>query len=242
MCRKPRLIELSHILPKFLWKNSGVIGGRNKYDIISTDPTESRFHQQDGQKEHLCCRECEARMNRWETVAKNIWFAKESPLRKTELFQSGAILRDVPYREFKLFLMSLLWKMGVSKAAYNEPVKLRGHEQKLRRLLTANDPAEPWRYGCQVGSLTHRGMFLHDYFAQPVELWSPHEPDRCIFCIVAAGVLLAFETTGRKPSESVIERFLAPGRPWIIPTREITSFPALRKDFEGWAKLNGFGI
>ena len=243
LCRKPRRLLNSHILPQFLWKHSGVIGGGNKYDLISaTDSKTSRFNQQDGPKEHLCCRECEGSMSRWEDAAKRVWFNENSPFRHPAPHHAGYMIDNLPYREMKLFFMSILWKMGLSKNPHYCAVELGSDEHRLRRLLLAGTPGEPWRHGCLVSILKHRGALLGDYFSQPAELATDLESGHKLFCMVAAGVLLVFVVGTKRFANPFGEQYVPMRGPWDVRVREISQYAALWLEFQAWAKLNGFEI
>ena len=57
----------------------------------------------------------------------------------------------VDYARFKLFEMSVLWRMGVARNATFGAVQLgERHERTLRQRLLAADPGETWEYGCLV--------------------------------------------------------------------------------------------
>lgn len=229
----------SHIASKFIWENSGLTKGRNKFDLISsTDPKTSRFHQQDGIKEFLCCRDCEGKMSRWEDAAKRVWFNENSPFRHPQPHVTGYEIGQIPYREIKLFFMSMLWKMAVSEDPYYCAVNLGADEPRLRRLLVAEDAAEPWRYGCMVSLLMHGGTLLGDYFSQPAQWDSGNHPDHKFFCHVAAGVMLLHIASTKTPPVQTRMHYLKPREMWRIRAEEIRGYPPLWMEFQSWAKLN----
>lgn len=243
LCRKPKRLQHSHVVSKFVWEGSGVTEGRNKFDLISlTDPKTSRFHQQDGIREYLCCKVCEGKMAKWEKVAAQVWFNEGTPFRHARPNQAGYFLDHIPYREMKLFLMSIIWRMGVSNDPFYCAVNLGADEPRLRRLLMAEDPGEPWRNGCMVSILTHNGLLLSDYFSQPAQWDSGNHPDHKFFCMVAAGVMLLFVVGARTPPVTTRGHYLKRGESWQIRAEEIKGYPPLWVEFQGWAKLNGFNL
>jgi hypothetical protein len=60
------------------------------------------------------------------------------------------MLKDVDYATFKLFLMSLLWRAGVSTLETFEEVDLGPHESRLRQMLLAAEPGAPHDYACLI--------------------------------------------------------------------------------------------
>ena len=239
LCRKRGRLKDSHILPKFLWKNSGVIGDGNKYDLLSfTNPQTSKFHQQDGIKEFLCCGSCEGKMSRWEDAAKRVWFNDNSPFRHPVPHPAGYELGQIPYQEMKLFFMSVLLRMDATKNPFFCAVNLGSDRLRLRRMLMAAEPGEPWRYGCLISIMTHRGKLLGDYFSQPVQFDSSNHPGHKFFCAVIAGVMLIFVAGAKTPPPHARGHYLKAGGTWRVPAEEIKSYPLLWPEFQRWAKAN----
>jgi hypothetical protein len=58
------------------------------------------------------------------------------------------------YSRMKLFLLSVLWRMGVAKAPAFTNVKLGPHTERIGRMLLDGDPQEVTDYGCTV-SVVH---------------------------------------------------------------------------------------
>jgi hypothetical protein len=57
------------------------------------------------------------------------------------------------YRKLKLFLLSLLWRVGVAEHDFFSCVDLGPHTNRLREMLHAEDPGDPQEYGCQITRL-----------------------------------------------------------------------------------------
>lgn len=63
------------------------------------------------------------------------------------------ILRSLDYSMLKLFLLSILWRIGVAKGKFFRCIKLGPHEESLRQMLNREDPGEPDEYGCLISLL-----------------------------------------------------------------------------------------
>jgi hypothetical protein len=71
LCLESAELRESHIISKFIWRDSGLIGANKNYSVACTsDPELSEFNRQDGFKEHLLCAECEAKLGRLEAYMK----------------------------------------------------------------------------------------------------------------------------------------------------------------------------
>jgi hypothetical protein len=71
------------------------------------------------------------------------------------------------YVRMKLFLLSLLWRMGVSQPYFFNEVKLGFHEKRIRRMLLADDPGSADQYACQFRLIELEGQLLTDYQSRP---------------------------------------------------------------------------
>ena len=79
----------------------------------------------------------------------------------------SSVLNGIDYRKFKLFLMSVLWRAGVSSHPFYSHVELGPHEEKLRLKLINEDPGAPTDYGCAIYSLLLDGAPLRAMFVEP---------------------------------------------------------------------------
>src|SRR3546814_6453061 len=69
--------------------------------------------------------------------------------------RNGSIVSvtGIDYAQFKLFLLSLLWRAGVAKGRYFERVTLGPHEERLRAMLHDGDPGPFDLYPCILWGL-----------------------------------------------------------------------------------------
>ena len=145
LCIKNPAIKNSHVVSKFIWKLSGVIGAQRKFDAYCiSQPELSQKNLQDGFKEPILCSECEGKRSTLERIARKQLFSK---VRSLDLSKGGAALTGLDSSPIKLFTMFQLWMMGVAKNDFYSHVQLGPHEEQLRNLLLTNDPSYPWRYG-----------------------------------------------------------------------------------------------
>ena len=98
------------------------------------------------------CKECEGKFSRYETYASNNLLNLTLPLPKSE----ADLLNTVhvgDYVKLKLFLLSLLWRVGIARHDFFSCVDLGPHADRLREMLHAEDPGEPDEYGCHITRL-----------------------------------------------------------------------------------------
>jgi hypothetical protein len=101
---------LSHIVPEFLHRpiydehhrTLSFAHGDWRADIL-----------QKGVRERLLCAKCEARIQKWEHYFARFWYrSKRLP---DPLPAHGLILQGVDYAKLKLFVLSIVWRIGGSE-------------------------------------------------------------------------------------------------------------------------------
>lgn len=93
------------------------------------------------------------------------------------------------YRKFKLFLLSILWRAGVSSLQFFERVQLGKHSEILRRMLLEGNPGAPREYPCILFGLKSPAGAMTDLIMQPERLrFQGHGAYRFVF----GGFLWAF--------------------------------------------------
>lgn len=154
LCQESAELCKSHILPDMAY--SGVIETalhprmivvRNSQD----GPTFDDSHQT-GLRERLLCEECEGKFSRYETYASNNLLNLKFPLPQSEENLLNTV-QVSDYVKLKLFLLSLLWRVGIARHDFFSCVDLGPHTDRLREMLQAEDPGEPDEYGCQITRL-----------------------------------------------------------------------------------------
>ena len=196
LCLKEKpLLKESHILSNFLYKPfRGEDNG-----MISVDRQKKKSKQvYTGEFERdILCADCDNRIfGDYEGYASQIINAGPTgvPGIKTTIFKdpSGielyAKIEGLDYKKFRLFLLSLLWRVSISGRPYFDKVKLSAdEEERLRKMLYDGDPGEPDDYPCVI-SVAKNGHFIKKTMASPMKLKDGYE-------FIIAGVIYYFPTT-----------------------------------------------
>ena len=163
LCGNPSELQISHIVSKFLIRQAGLLGA--KFSLVChTTPNLTELNRQDGIKEPLLCRECEERLQVWEDYTSRQLYGKTGLLRSIP--NNSFTWQGLNYAKLKLFLISIIWRMSVSKHPLYSGVELGEKHEKLMAymLLTAN-PLEAWRYGAALAYLHWGGKpFAKEFF------------------------------------------------------------------------------
>ena len=135
----------SHIIPEFLFKT---LYSKEKHQFIQLSGPPKVRKWQKGFKEKMLCRECEDKLNKWETYVAQVLFSSAEI--GIEKMQDAIIFRDIDYTKFKLFQLSIIWRVGASRLQQFANVNLGPHEEKLRSMILKDNPGAPTDYGCLI--------------------------------------------------------------------------------------------
>jgi hypothetical protein len=224
LCLQHTNLRESHVVPKFLWKGSGLIGKHKMFESVSTShPHLSKANHQDGFKERLLCHSCEQKIGTLESYARKYLFAPTGPLRKRQMTET--VLTGLDYRKFKLFQISLLWRMGISTLPYYAHVRLCEHADIMRKMLLCSDPGPSWQYGCTATILKYGAHQLSSLFAQPQRLMIENVT---FFVCVISGINFFMHASSVPPSRDICQCFLSESGQWILFLDDIRNFGYLR--------------
>ena len=121
---------------------------------------------QKGIYEKLLCSECEEKISKWEVVLKrdlvDIGNRQSNFLKITKRSKKIFQIENIRYREFKLAVLSLLWRMSVSSDAHFKSYSLGPYEEKLRKILYNEIVPAERKYPIVVSRYELAGAFSPD--------------------------------------------------------------------------------
>lgn len=154
LCLKESQSVKSHIIPEFMYEGSGLYDEKHRFFIIEKSGETPKFQQkQKGLAERLLCQRCEIKISRWEDYARRTIYGPRDPRKIKTSPERVALFDDVDYKRFKLFLLSMLWRISISGLPEFRKVRLGRHEEKMRKMLYGDDPGSEDDYGCLITSV-----------------------------------------------------------------------------------------
>ena len=183
MCRQERKLVRSHIIPEFLYK--AMYDSKHRILFVSPDPSQLLQLPQKGIREKLLCSECDSRLGNYEHYAEPLIFGGNCRVQIKKVTKDYILVHRVNYRLFKLFQLSILWRMSVSSLNFFQAVDLGVHEDRIRQMLLNQDPGQAHQYGCIMQTVTVGGKLL-DVVRQPDFLRSDGFPS---YRLLAGGFL-----------------------------------------------------
>ncbi len=162
MClqNKP-LLKNSHIIPDFMYQDLFDEKHRMVRTLGLDLSTAKRI--QGGEKEgNILCQQCDNEIiGSFENYASRAIFSgKGKDVQKIKIqnqlhpdgILTSTFCENVDYVRFKLFLLSLLWRAGISKLDFFKEVKLGSKEEQLRKMIFENTPFSQLDFPCFVSS------------------------------------------------------------------------------------------
>lgn len=146
-------------------------------------------------------------------------------------------IADIDYARFKLFQMSVLWRVGVASHRMFSRVRLGPHEERLRMMLRGEDPGRRTDYPCLIFGVTAQGKSLPDFIDQPTPVRL--EGLRCyrfIFC----GLVWVFFVANHAPSSLVRQHVLSEAGSlviWIKPFEDLGYLQEFARDLHQLGRL-----
>lgn len=161
LCQNLSPLRNSHVVPEFIF--SPLYDEKHRMHVLSLQEQKPRPFEQKGLREKLLCGVCETKLSKYERYASTAFDGKET---ETPL-DSVIIIKGVDYKQFKLFLLSILWRSSVSSLEFFSEVNLGIHEEKIRKMILSDDPGPSEKYGIVLFALLDDHKIQADLIGQP---------------------------------------------------------------------------
>jgi hypothetical protein len=219
LCQQPAALQDSHIIPEFCY--DPIYDNKHRFKIVGNVPSTRRSNLQKGLREYLLCRPCEQKIGKWETYVSRIFHGID----QIPGSRNGdtIALEGLLYPPMKLFLLSLLWRTGVSTLPVFQHTELGEHESILRKMLAEEDPGIPESYGCLIYSVTLNGNRLQALYGPPPCYIDPAQ----VYRMLVGGFLLLYFVSTERPRAEFTSKFLNAGGSLVLEEKEIDQIPFL---------------
>jgi hypothetical protein len=173
------LLKKSHIIPEFMYE--GLFDENHK--MYSFKPQERAKGEGYVKRpssgvydRNLLCASCDnVVLGKYETYGHKALYAKSLPPgtgpTKTRFRTNEGLVGDhvknIDYKNFKLFLLSILWRASISTQELFSEINLGVHEDKIRNMILNCDPGEVEDYPIFFLSFLADKKFPKDFIAHP---------------------------------------------------------------------------
>jgi hypothetical protein len=162
LCGKVTKLCRSHIIPEFLYRNIYDKSPKKFWVLVSSIAGKKRAQMQKGIREYLLCEKCENKISVYERYAERILYAqnRNSPVKLIRSSSSNNMtfheFEGFDYRTFRLFLLSLLWRILISKENYDTDYIDNSVQAYLKSAIQGEDPLNENDFCCFIQMMVHR--------------------------------------------------------------------------------------
>jgi len=160
LCLCEKELRHSHILPEFMYQNIYDLAPKRLYkltiNINKTEESKKRIEQK-GIREYLLCGDCEVLLSKYESYAaetiysKNLgnkaYISKKSQTPDLQYFTYDYV--GFSYPDFKIFLLSILWRILICKT-FDIPNIDNSITEKLRIAINTQNSMDYDDFGCLI--------------------------------------------------------------------------------------------
>jgi len=209
---------------------------KNRFHALSNVPGKRNDILQKGVRERLLCDECEQRFGKHEDYAARLLGGRSDA--RARAHGDVVSIEGVEYFHFKLFQMATLWRSGISTHPMFSNVSLGVHQERLRRMLLADDPGEPWQYGSLLFTIHLDGTPIPDLMVQPtLAKLDIHKIYRFVF----GGMAWMTLVTSQKPAGYILENLLQENGHYLMRAKNIRQMNYLASAIQEFKDRGKFG-
>jgi hypothetical protein len=151
LCQQKYDLRESHIISEAFYE--GVYDKKHRAVPISMKNSELKFIQK-GIREKLLCGDCEQKLSKWESILKrdlvDIGNQKSEFLAINHIDEKLFKVEGIRYKEFKLAILSIVWRMSITSDPFFESYRLGVYEEKLRKNLLEENVSDERKYPIMV--------------------------------------------------------------------------------------------
>lgn len=190
------------------------------FHIISTNPQRKNGIRQKGIWEYMLCEDCEHCIGEYENYAARLY--NIGPGLDCERQHDILVFTGIEYRSFKLFLLSLLWRLAVTTKEL-QGLKLSVADcERLRQMVLAGEPGTSFEFPAVVIGLTFDRQHQTDLILPP---WESTDGERTFWNFTANGLLFMFQIGHQPPKRGIQGLILNENGAMGIPMREMREIP-----------------
>lgn len=174
-----QLLKKSHIIPDFMYQSLFDEGHRLNFlapaELVRGEGRVSRPFSGEYEGGLLCSNCDSAVIGGYESYAHNALYgtpegASDLPECANIQYNTGIRVtqcRNIHYREFKLFLLSILWRASISSRPFFSQVNLGPYEDAIRQMVLTGDPGEAEKFPILMMTWLNDKSFSTDVVGQP---------------------------------------------------------------------------
>ena len=167
-----KLCKQSHIIPNFMYQD--LLDENHRMHVVQTKDgvIKTRIYRKTGEfDKFILCQSCDngtlGKLDRYASLILYDGLPKIFENRTSPDGRKYTYCAEIDYAQFKLFLLSILWRSSISNRPLFSEVRLGPHEERIRKMLLQSDPGEPLKYPCVMMTYLNLKEYSGDIVAQP---------------------------------------------------------------------------
>jgi len=152
----------------------GLFDEKNRLQLIQSEEgvIQPKGMRQSGEFEsNILCLSCDnEKLGRLERYASLMLYDGNPKVLEFRETPDGMIFlycAEIDYKQFKLFLLSILWRASISTRPIFREVSLGPYEERLRQMLLNEDPGQQMTFPCVILTYLNIKDLPSDIVAQP---------------------------------------------------------------------------
>jgi len=212
------LINKSHIIPNFMYRD--LYDEHHKLRFISTcnivgNNLQIKKHSSGIYEGGLLCSDCDSKLlgHKYEDYASKLIYGTVLPINIVPVCENHkgseglkvTICKNINYKLFKLFLLSLLWRSGISTSPFFKRVQLGSHQEELRKMILYGDPGDVIDYPIIIASYLTSQTVPQDLISSPRRIKTKEGFN--IYKFVIGGLIYFFyvNSANHKPPKIILD-------------------------------------
>lgn len=231
LCLKAEPLVMSHVIPKFNFRQ--IKNGSGQYHVLSPDPAVSPRKGQAELQEPLLCKDCDTVVVRdGETYLAKLLYGEPGTTGITRAINGGPAVWTLTHLDFgrvQRALLSILWRMHVSKQDFFKQVDLGPKHAEALRVSTLNKtPVGQFDYPVSCAMPLLGGKHYTDVLAIPDVLRA--DGNRIYRCLIS-GFVFSFVIGSAGLATWLRPFVLREDGTWPIMRDELEKMPAFYEPF-----------
>jgi hypothetical protein len=166
LCGKQKKLVEAHIIPRSWYENLRNSGGGPMLQLHKNPDVYPKASQTGEYDREILCGECDNIFSPWENYTRTLLFKDldQKIIQTGPTGQRWYVIPEYNYMDMKLCLLSILWRMSISKRPSFAEVRLGPFESQIKDIILHRDPGGStvfttfvYRYEDYVGSSTMMG-------------------------------------------------------------------------------------
>jgi len=188
LCQNDNVLLMeSHIIPEFAYKP--VYDKHHRFIDFSEDPRTGVKFAQKGIRENLLCGSCEVLLSKHEKILSDFTLnLNQNKNNIIHLSDEFLLNTNINYDSVKLAVLSIIFRLSVSKLPQYTGYELGPFEQEIRDIILHGRHIDRYKFSMHISPVTRNGIYYPDLI-MTYEKPSKYKNIYTFLCFIMYGLL-----------------------------------------------------